>query len=93
MIVFQVFSSCKNKELAFNGIVYRFGNKQYGYNIYFKQNLVIKQETIPTFEGDVTFKDSLDALKVMDLVIKKLNDGESPSINKKELKKLKIINK
>lgn len=90
VIIFQVFSSCKDKEQAFNGEVYSLTNKNYGYAIYFKQKLIIKQETVPALSGDVAFKDSLQALRVMDLVIKKLNEGKSPTINTTELKELKI---
>lgn len=90
MVIFQVFSSCKNKEAAFNGMVYKNIHENYGYTISFKQKVVIRQETIPALTGDIAFKDSLDALQVMDLVIKKLNDGKSPTITKEELRELKI---
>lgn len=89
-MLFQVFSSCKYKETAFNGVVYKNVNESYAYAIYFKQKVVIRQETIPALTGGIAFRDSLDALQVMDLVIKKLNDGTSPTISKKELKELKI---
>jgi hypothetical protein len=90
VIVFQIYSSCKNKEQAFNGMVYRYGNKNYGYTISFNQKVIIRQERIPALEGEVTFKDSIDALKVMDLVIEKLNKGKNPAVNKSELRKLNI---
>lgn len=89
VIIFQVFSSCKDKKLAFNGYVYKIETKKYGYAILFKGDTIIKQDYIPGIEGNIAFQDSLDALKVLDLVINKLNKNESPTIKKTDLIKLK----
>jgi hypothetical protein len=90
VIVFHVFSSCKDKAISFNGQVYQMGTKKYGYSIFFKQKLVIKQESIPAVESSINFNDSIDALKVMDLVLEKLNKGQSPTVEHAELEALKI---
>ena len=84
VIVFQVFSSCKERVIAYNGEVYEIEDK-FGYNIYFKQKLFIKQENIPTVNGNISFIDSIGALKTMDLVLKKLNAGENPTITMDEI--------
>jgi hypothetical protein len=90
VIVFQVFSSCKDKPLGFNGQVYKLDNNNYGYSIFLNNKLIIKQDNIPTVEGNVSFKDSIDALKTMDLVIKKLNSKSNPSLTKEEIQKLNL---
>jgi Domain of unknown function (DUF4907) len=90
VIVFQIFSSCKDRALAFNGIVYKIDDVQYGYAIYFKEKLFIKQENIPSVKGNIYFRDSIAALKTMDLVLKKLNAGESPTLNPAEVDELKV---
>lgn len=92
VIVFQVFSACKEKNVSYNGEVYRLDENKYGYNVLYKGKIFIKQETIPSIEGNKRFNDSIDALKVLDLVLIKLNDGKNPSVTKQDLKKLNIIN-
>ncbi len=91
VIVFQVFSSCKTTEPKFNGTVYKLSNDNYGYEIYYNNKTVVKQEAIPAVTGNRPFNDSLSALKVMDLVLEKLNNGNTPTISKKDLIALKII--
>ncbi len=91
VIVFQVFSSCKTTEPKFNGTVYKLSNDNYGYEIYYNNKTVVKQEAIPAVTGNRPFNDSLSALKVMDLVLEKLNTGKNPTISKKDLIALKII--
>ncbi|MGC4039867.1 MAG: DUF4907 domain-containing protein [Flavobacterium sp.] len=89
MIVLLMLYSCKHKS-AFKGTVYQFGSKKYGYTISFKEKLIIKQENIPTFEGNYAFKDSSDAKKVMNLVIEKLQQHQSPTVSKNEIEQLNI---
>lgn len=90
VIVFQIFCSCKENSVAFNGEVYRIEKGKFGYTILYKGKVFIKQETIPTIQGNKNFNDSIDALKTLDLVIKKLNAGEKPTLSSDEIKQLKI---
>lgn len=91
VIIFQVFSSCKTTEPKFNGTVYKLSNDNYGYEINYNNKIVVKQEVIPAITGNRPFSDSLSALKVMDLVLEKLNTGNNPTISKKDLMALNII--
>ncbi len=89
-VLLLFFTSCKKRETAFDGMVYRYDKGKYGYNIYLHKKLIIKQENIPALDGASYFRDSTDALKVMHLVIEKLEHRKSPSVNLEELKALKI---
>lgn len=91
VIFFQIFSSCKSTEPKFNGTVYKLSNANYGYEIYYNNKTVVRQEAIPAITGNRPFNDSLSALKVMDLVLEKLNTGNNPTISKKDLIALNII--
>jgi hypothetical protein len=90
VVVFQIFCSCKEKALAFNGEVYKIENGKFGYEILYKGKVFIKQENIPAIEENKNFNDSIDALKTLDLVLEKLNAGEKPTLTYKEIKQLKI---
>lgn len=90
VLVFQLFPSCKNKPVAYDGIVYSIDENKYGYEIYFQRKLFIKQENIPAIEGNLSFKDSIDALRTMDLVLDRLNNGKKPSLSKIDIEQLKI---
>lgn len=89
VIVFQVFLSCKERAIAYNGEVYKIKDN-FGYKIYFKQKLFIRQENIPTITGNISFIDSIGALKTMDLVLKKLNAGENPTITMDDIYNLNL---
>jgi Domain of unknown function (DUF4907) len=88
-----LFCSCKQKKALYYGQVYKIESKKYGYTISFKDKTIIKQENIPSLAENVTFKDSLDALKVMNFVVEKLNNNLSPSVNKQDLMNLNVIKK
>lgn len=90
VVGFQIFCSCKEKEMAFNGEVYGIENGKFGYTILYNGKVFIKQETIPTIQGNKNFNDSIDALKTLDLVLEKLNAGEKPTLSSDEFKRLKI---
>ncbi|CAN5756464.1 hypothetical protein BH11BAC4_BH11BAC4_01330 [soil metagenome] len=67
-------------------------NKTYGYDINASGRLMIHQASIPAMQGNEGFKTKAAAEKVAQLVIKKIKKGEMPpTIDVKELKKLKII--
>ena len=65
-------------------------NDSWYYEIYYKDQLLIKQENIPSVKGAKKFKFKEDASKVGSLVIKKLEEGNAPTISFSELKKLNI---
>jgi len=64
----------------------------WGYDILVDNKLTIHQPSIPSLPGNEGFKTKESAEKVAKLVIKKMKKGEMPpSIDEKELKKLKAI--
>lgn len=64
----------------------------WGYNILVDNRLTIHQPSIPSLPGNDGFKTKESAEKVAKLVIEKMKKGEMPpSIDEKELKKLKAI--
>ena len=66
-------------------------NHTYGYEIFIRNKIVIRQLTIPCKSGIGGFTNKLDAEKVARLVIKKLSHGMMPpTVNKQELTSLKI---
>ena len=66
-------------------------NHTYGYEIFIRNKIVIRQLTIPCKSGIEGFINKLDAEKVAHLVIKKLSQGiMPPTINRQELTNLKI---
>lgn len=65
-------------------------NGGYGYMILDDTKVLIKQEHVPSLEKYQVFCNYDDAKKVGAVVVKKLSDKKSPSINKIDLKKLNI---
>ncbi|WP_130735260.1 DUF4907 domain-containing protein [Flavobacterium sp. J27] len=90
VLVFELFTACKNKPVAFDGTVFEMGQNKYGYEVYLQGKLFIRQENIPAIEGTVSFKDSIDALRTLDLVLERLNNGETAALSKKDIQQLKI---
>ena len=80
----------KNAKITYNlipGI-----NKSWGYDILVDNRLTIHQTSVPSLPGNEGFKTKEGAEKVARLVIKKMKKGEMPpSIDAKEMKKLKAI--
>lgn len=62
----------------------------WGYTIAFKNKIIIKQSIIPVINETKSFATESDALKVADLVVKKLNENISPTVTKNDLILLKI---
>ncbi|TDW46371.1 uncharacterized protein DUF4907 [Flavobacterium sp. 270] len=62
----------------------------WGYTIAYKNKIVIKQSIIPVISDSKSFSTEDDALKVADLVVKKLHQNISPTVTKKDLILLKI---
>jgi predicted glutamine amidotransferase len=62
----------------------------WGYSIAYKNKVIIKQSIIPVINDTKSFSTESDALKVADLVVKKLKQNISPTVTKNELILLKI---
>ena len=62
----------------------------YGYRIMQGDKILILQEFIPTFSGQQPFATTREALSVADLVLSKLEQGESPLLVPSELSELNI---
>lgn len=78
-----------DSDTTFNIVVS--ANHTYGYEIFIRNKIVIRQLTIPCKSGIEGFINKLDAEKVARLVIKKLSQGiMPPTVNKQELTRLKI---
>jgi len=78
-----------NGDTTFN--IVASANHTYGYEIFIRNKIFIRQLTIPCKSGIEGFIKKLDAEKVARLVIKKLSQGiMPPTINTQELTNLKI---
>jgi hypothetical protein len=85
--------SCStHKDADIRGEVYKSDNG-YGYYIFAKNKLLVKQDFIPALQGEKKFCDSTDAAKVSRLVIHKINSKKMPAITIKELDSLNIKTK
>ena len=62
----------------------------YGYQIIKNNKIFIDQPYIPAIAGDQAFKDSLQARRTADLVIKKIGNTSFPRISVDELDSMKI---
>ncbi|WP_047244809.1 DUF4907 domain-containing protein [Maribacter thermophilus] len=62
----------------------------YGYRIFNGEKLIIQQETIPGFVGEIAFLTHDDADKVAKCVMGKLLKGANPAVTLEELKALGI---
>jgi hypothetical protein len=62
----------------------------WGYNIKFKNKILIHQEYIPAIAGHYTFKSEIEAKKVAYLVINKMERKKLPTICRQELDSLGI---
>ena len=67
-------------------------DKTWGYDIYFRNRLIIHQPGKPGLPGNEGFNSKTDAKKVTGLVIEKLKKGEMfPAVTIEELKKLRVL--
>ncbi|MGQ7946361.1 DUF4907 domain-containing protein [Flavobacterium sp. WC2509] len=62
----------------------------WGYQITNNDKIIIKQTIIPVIRNSKSFKTEKEALAVGQLVVKKLNANNSPTITKNDLILLKI---
>ena len=65
----------------------------WGYNIMADSRIYIKQEFIPSIPGKQGFKSSEDALRVANLVIKRISDGQEATITPQDLDSLGVWKK
>lgn len=64
----------------------------WGYDIRINNKIFIKQNYIPSINGDKAFKNALDAQKTANYVIKKLIAGQKlPSLSYHELDSLNVL--
>lgn len=62
----------------------------FGYQISRQEKVLINQPFIPAVQGQQTFKDSLQALKTAQLVVKKIERNVFPQVSLHELDSMKI---
>ena len=62
----------------------------WGYSIAYKNKTIIKQSIIPVINNTKSFSTEEDAIKVANLVAKKLKENNSPTVTKNDLILLKI---
>jgi hypothetical protein len=87
LLVLQ-FAACAKKEtLKIESFKTQTG---WGYSIAHKNKVLIKQSVIPVINDTKSFSSEDDALKVGNLVVKKLNQNISPTVSKNDLILLKI---
>jgi hypothetical protein len=65
-------------------------NAGWGYTIGMNDKIIIKQTVIPTVSEKRSFRNEADALKVGNLVLRRIKQNLSPSVAKKDLILLEI---
>jgi hypothetical protein len=65
-------------------------NNGWGYTIAINNKIIIKQTVIPTISAKRSFNSEADALKVGNLVLKRIKQNLSPTVAKKDLFLLEI---
>jgi hypothetical protein len=65
-------------------------NNGWGYTIEINNKIIIKQTVIPTVSAKRSFNSEADALKVGNLVLKRIKQNLSPTVAKKDLFLLEI---
>jgi hypothetical protein len=67
-------------------------DKTFGYDIYADRRLVIHQLSVPALPGNEGFTTKANAVKIAQLVMSKIKNGEMPpTVTIEEMKKLKAI--
>lgn len=88
ILFFLLLTACSKKEtFQIEAIKTTSG---WGYTIANKDRILIKQTIIPVISETKSFNSEEDALKVANLVVKKLHQNISPSVTKNDLISLKI---
>lgn len=84
-LIVVLFTSCTAKQPNYTVTVFEV-EKGWGYSIFEKEKLIIRQQYIPSINHQIHFKTKKDALTIGKIVIEKLNRHKSPSISSAELK-------
>ncbi|MCD9853874.1 DUF4907 domain-containing protein [Epilithonimonas sp. JDS] len=89
LVLGLVLISCQKKR---NELDIKITNQKtgYGYQIIKNKKTLISQPYIPAIPGEQVFKDSLQARRTADLVIKKIGKSSFPRISVDELDSMKI---
>lgn len=92
VIIFAVFSwvSCNKNLTEKYSIKILKTESGYYYDVYKKGKLFIHQPNIPAAIGNQEFKDSLQCLRIAELVVQKMEKKNFPTITIEELKKNNI---
>lgn len=85
LIVFIALASCQQQPYQMKTVRTSGG---WGYQIFDHNKLFIDQETIPAIAGDKAFPSEAQAQKVGKLVLKKLENGQLPSVSSDEVRQL-----
>ncbi|MFV0376631.1 MAG: DUF4907 domain-containing protein [Mangrovibacterium sp.] len=84
-----IFFSCQPQQIARLETVQT--DSGWGYKIIIEGKAYINQPSIPAISGIKSFQSEQDARKVGRLVLKKIGDGQMPTISLHEIDSLKIV--
>ena len=80
------------KEAAIKAIILPLEDSTFGYDIYLNGSVLIHQPSRPGLSGNIGFTKEDDALKVAELVIKKIRNNEMPpTVTIEELRELGLL--
>lgn len=82
VIGYKQVEKIRNKGLSLEVVQVKNG---YGYQIFKGKKLYINQEQIPAIDHRETFKTEDDAEKVGNLILQKLEKGQSPTVTAKQV--------
>ncbi|MDR2972301.1 MAG: DUF4907 domain-containing protein, partial [Bacteroidales bacterium] len=80
------------KDADIRAVIIPSEDNTFGYDIYLYDDILIHQPSRPGFSGNAGFATEEDAMKVAELVIKKIRNNEMPpTVTIEELQELKIM--
>jgi len=80
------------KDAEIKAVIIPSEDDTFGYDIYLYDAVLIHQPSRPGLSGNLGFATAEDAMKVAELVIKKIRNNEMPpTVTLQELKELKVI--
>jgi len=83
----------KDSDVDIKAIIIQSANYTFGYDIYVNGSVLVHQPFRPGLQGNTGFTTKEDAMKVAELVIKKLRNHEMPpTITIEEMRKLGVLN-
>lgn len=82
--------SCSSNKADYQLQIFKTSESEWGYLIHTNNKTLIYQEHIPCIAGKKAFMSERDAKKTGELVIQKVKNGQLPTINIADLKKLGI---